>query len=412
MPSKSGNSIFVIERIKGLRTTKQFDVFLFAGVLAITAIGYYFLYIVSPTLPESINVDLMMRRQLISIFIGVVAALVLACFDYKYFRVPSYVAYIFSIILLCWVLKFGFGDTSWGSRSWMSLPVIGNFQPAEITKITFVVVISTFYERIALKTAEKIDYFKLVLYSFLPIILVLKQGDTGTAIVFLFIFCFMTFASGIKYRYVLIAGASALVSLPLLWFFYLSDYQKMRFMTFLNPELDKLGKGLQVIRSKTAISAGQLFGRQIENVAQAEFAKVPARSTDFIFTVIAEKVGFVGSALFVILIVFVMLRCFYIASKAKDHYGSFMVVGLASMMLFHNIENIGMCLGIVPVTGIPLPFVSQGGTAMITNYIAIGIILSVSMMREKTYYRQNEANNVVGAPKSDNISIQMSSNHW
>ena len=405
MTEKRGNAFFIIEKIKGLSGAKQFDVFLFAGVLAITAIGYYFLYIVSQTLGDDATGARMLQRQLFSIVIGVVCALALSSIDYKYYRIPSYIAYIGSILLLIVVLLMGVGENTAGSKSWLNLPIIGSFQPAELTKITFVVVIATFLERISQKEAEKLDYVKLVFYSVLPIGLILWQGDAGTAIVFVIILCVMLFAFGIKYRYILIAMGAVLASLPFLWFFVMGEYQKMRILTFLNPELDRMGKGLQVIRSKTAIGAGQLFGRQIEDVSQAQFARVPARATDFIFTAIAEKAGFIGSVAFVLLIVLVLVRCFYIASKARDRYGSYMVVGMTGMLAFHFVENIGMCLGILPVTGIPLPFVSQGGTAMIANYFAVGIILSVSMTREKAHYRQSEANNIVAVPKSENISF-------
>jgi len=159
----------------------------------------------------------------------------------------------------------------------------------------------------------------------------------------------------------------------------------------LNPELDKYDKGSQVRLAKAAVGAGQVFGRSFEDLSSAQFAKVPKRENDFIFTVLAEKAGFVGCVAFIALIVFMLLHCYYVASTAKDKYGAFMVVGLTSMLAFHFIENIGMCIGILPVTGIPLPFVSQGGTAMVTNFIAIGVIMSVAMMREKTSGAERES---------------------
>jgi rod shape determining protein RodA len=125
-----------------------------------------------------------------------------------------------------------------------------------------------------------------------------------------------------------------------------------------------------------------LFGTPVADAARAQFARVPARATDFIFTAVAEKAGFAGSVAFILLILFILIRCCFIAANARDQYGAMLVAGLTGMLAFHFIENIGMCIGVLPVTGIPLPFVSQGGTAMITNHIAIGVILSVSMRRE------------------------------
>jgi rod shape determining protein RodA len=392
------NSIFIIEKIKGLKNTKQFDILLFGSVVTLTAVGLYMLYIVSPTLNTTNHPNQgadTVSKQLISIIIGVIWSLFLASIDYRHYRIPGYAAYIGSIVLLVLVMFFGAGGATWGSKRWITLPIVGNFQPAELTKITFIVVISTFFERIKQNTAERVDYVKMILYTGLPIMLIWIQGDTGTAVVFMFIFFVIAYFCGLKYRFVFAGLGVVIAAIPLLWFFVLENYQKMRILTFLNPELDKQDKGWQVTRSKIAIGSGQGFGRVFDNSSPSQFSQVPERDTDFIFTVIGEKLGFIGCTVFVLLIVFFLLRCAYIASKANDSYGSFMVIGLTGMMAIHFIENIGMCIGIMPVTGIPLPFVSKGGSSMITNYTAIGIILSVSMMREKTHYRENMSNSVV-----------------
>ena len=392
------SSVFIIEKIKGIKNTKQFDILLFSSVISITALGLYMLYIVSPTLNKTSQPNLgadTVNRQLFSIIIGVVCALLLSSIEYRHFRIPSYAAYIGSIFLLVLVMFFGWGGSNSETKRWLTLPLIGNFQPSELAKITYVIVISTFFERIKLKQAERMDYIKLLFYTGLPVFLVWLQGDMGTALVFLFVFSVMSFICGLKYRYIFAALAAVIAAIPLLWMFVLQNYQKLRVLTYLNPELDKQGKGWQVIRSKIAIGSGQLSGRTFDNVNQAQFSQVPESDSDFIFTVIGEKLGFIGCSIFIVLVVFVLLRCVYIASKGRDYYGSFMVIGLTGMLTFHFVENIGMCIGLTPVTGIPLPFVSKGGSAMLTNYIALGVILSVSMMREKTHYRENQSNSVV-----------------
>ena len=392
------NSIFIIEKIKGLKNAKQFDVLLFGSVVSITAVGLYVLYILAPTLNTTSQPNLgeeMFNRQIFAIITGVILSLVLASVEYKHFRIPSYVAYIGSIALLIIVMFFGTGDETWGSRSWMTLPIIGNFQPSELTKVAYAVVAASFFERIKLNEATRMDYLKLIFYTGFPILLILLQGDTGTALVFIFIFLIMAFFCGLKYRYIFAGIGAAFAAVPLLWTFVLADYQKMRVLTFLNPELDKHDGGWQVIRSKAAVGAGQLFGRNLDDSVQSQFSRVPAVETDFIFAAMGEKLGFIGCVLFVLLIMFMLLRCVYLASKASDQFGSFQVIGLTGMMAFHFIENIGMCIGILPVTGIPLPFVSRGGSSMLTNYVALGIILSVSMMRDKTHYRENQSNSVI-----------------
>ena len=375
------------DRVRRITSVKHFDALLFAGIITLTAVGYYFLYLVRQTLTEADNfTDANMSRQLVAIIIGIVAALFLASIDYRYYQLPSYIGYIGSLAILVLVTFFGFGGS--GSSRWIEIFGI-NFQPSELMKITFVVVVSSFFERITQKHAKKSDYIKLIFYTALPVALVQMQKDTGTAIAFLVMFAFMVFVSGIKYRYIFALIGAAIASLPLIWSNVLSDIQKMRIMVFLNPELDKSNIGWQPNLSRSAISAGEFIGRQLDNPLQARYSIIPYRQTDFIFTAIAEHTGFVGSVLLILLYVFILLRCFFIASKACDRYGEFMVVGLTSMMMYHFIENVGMCIGLMPITGIPLPFISYGGTAMIANFAAIGIILSVSVTRDAPGVNKN-----------------------
>jgi len=372
----------VANRIGHIPAVKQFDALLFAAVLAVTAAGYYFLYLVRQTFSgQSGLTDANMNRQLVAIAIGILSALFLSSVDYRYYKIPSYVGYIGSIVILALTAVFGAGGLTFGNRAWITMLGI-NFQPSELAKITFVVVSSSFFERISQKRAVKLDYVKLVFYAVLPIALVQLQKDTGTALVFVFVLAVLIYVSGIKYRYIFTSIGALIAALPFVWIYLLRDVQKMRIMVFLNPELDKSNTGYQPYLARTAIGAGELIGRQVESPSQFRYSIVPERHTDFIFTVIAERTGFIGCLVIISLFVFILLRCFYIASKATDRYGEFMAAGLSAMMMIHFVENVGMCIGIMPITGIPLPFISYGGTAMITNYIAIGIILSVSVTRD------------------------------
>jgi rod shape determining protein RodA len=387
MSSYSGGAP-VSGNIGRIPSVKQFDAMLFAAVLAVTATGYYFLYLVRQTFSATASFnDANLNRQLISIGIGIVAALFLSSVDYRYYKLPSYIGYIGSVIILLITAIFGAGGETTGNRNWITLLGV-NFQPSEFVKITFIVVSSSFFEKIAEKRAAKLDYIKLLFYAALPIALIQIQRDTGTALVFIFVFAVMVYVSGLKYRYIFALLGAFIVALPVMWFNVISDVQKMRVISFLNPELDKSNTGYQPSLARAAISAGELFGSQTADLAQARFAAVPERQTDFIFTVIAERAGFIGCVALILLYLFILLRCLYIASKAQDRYGEFMVAGLTAMIMFHFIENIGMCVGLMPVTGIPLPFVSYGGTAMIANYIAIGIILSVSVTRDAPVTRE------------------------
>ena len=382
MVDKSVDTIFLADKLKKLRVARPFDATLMAAVFAVTGIGIYHFNLAIQTYPSSIA-ESATPRQIVAIMLGIVAALLLSSVDYRFFRVPSYIAYIAGVSLLVVVYMFGSGDES-GVRRWLTLPVIGMFQPSEIAKVSYAVICSSFLERISLRQAQKVDYAKLAFYASLPVAFVLVGRDLGTTFVFLFMFASMAFASGLPYRYVLAAISVSLVALPLAWSFILSPYQKMRIVVMLNPGLDPTNAGYQILQSLNAVGAGQLFGAGIASPAQSRFSKVPARANDFLFTVIAENIGFFGSAMLVLLYIFILLRGYHIAATARDRYGSYMAAGLTSMLAAHFIENVGMCVGIMPISGIPLPFASQGGTSMLASYAAIGVLLSVSMARERS----------------------------
>lgn len=378
--------MYFVEKTKGINFIRQFDYMLFIAVLLLSAIGI--LALGSATLSSQSNSVLI--KQVISVAIGIIAALVISTFDYKDFKTLGIVIYIVSIILLVVVIFKGSGRDEWGANSWLNLPLIGSYQPSEIAKIAVIVVISIFFERIKEGQLDRKNILKLFVYTAIPVALVLKQPDMGTAMVFMFVFTIMVFICGIPYRYIFIALGTFVASLPVLWLFVLQEHQKWRFKVFLDPDLDKAGKGFQVIRSKLAIGSGQIYGQGLFQGIQTQNNGVPVNQTDFIFTVIGEELGFIGSVAVLVIIFFILMRCLYIAKNSRDAYGSFVVVGLTGMMGFHFIENIGMCIGVLPVTGIPLPFMSQGGSAMVTNYIAIGIILSISMRRKRTIFNNTQ----------------------
>jgi len=374
--------MYFVEKTKGINFFKQFDYLLFFSVLALTTIGIVVLSSATRMLPDGGEI---MRKQAISIVLGIIVAIIVSLIDYKDFKIIGIILYAASVGLLVLVLYKGMGREEWGSRSWLALPFIGSFQPSELAKTTVIIVTSVFFERIK-EGQGKNNIPKILLLAAVPVALIMAQPDMGTAMVFIFFFAVMIFICGIKYRYILIAGGAFLVSAPFLWLFVLKEHQKWRIRTFLNPELDRLDKGWQVIRSKLAIGSGQLFGKQLYKGIQTQSGSVPIQESDFIFTVIGEELGFIGSVAVLAVIFVILMRCLYIAKNSRDSYGSFLAVGLTAMLGFHFIENIGMCVGVLPVTGIPLPFVSAGGSAMLTNFFAIGIILSVSMRRRRTIF--------------------------
>jgi rod shape determining protein RodA len=394
--------MYFVEKTKGFNFFKQFDYSLFLAVVLLSGIGMAVLTSATRVMPggaknmielfPGFEINKIVITQAIGLMIGIVASLVISSIDYKDFRNLGILLYLFGIVLLVLVLIPGIGVEKQGARSWFELPVMGSFQPAEIVKIAFIIFTSIFFERIKDGQKEKkYNKLKLLIYTVLPIGLVLKQPDAGTAMVFMFAFAVMVFICGVPFRYIFITLGTAFASAPFLWMYVLKEHQKKRFYSFLTPEKYAQGDAYNVIKSKIAIGSGQIWGQGLMQGRQTQYeAGVPVKESDFIFSVVGEELGFIGAALILILIFFILLRCIYIARNSRDTYGAFLVVGLTGMMAFHFIENISMSMGLLPVTGIPLPFVSQGGSSMIANYVAVGVILSVSMRRKRVIFNNGQ----------------------
>ena len=288
------------------------------------------------------------------------------------------VIYAASIFLLILVPIDGYSlKATWGADSWLNLPVVGNFQPSELAKIGLVLVAADILEAIAEKKVSMLKGFGLIAAVYAPpMLLILLQPDFGTAMVIMFTFVCMMFAWGIKYRYFLLAISSVIVIvIPLLWNFYLEDYQKERILSHIFEGSDPKAE-YNLLQSKAAIMSGGLAGNYT-----GIFTPVPVKESDFIFAAISERMGFIGTTTVIIMAFFFICRCLYVADKVSSKSSSYILAGLAGYFAFHYIENMGMAVGLLPITGIPLPFISLGGTAQLINFIAFGIILNISMSR-------------------------------
>jgi len=386
--------MYFVEKTKGINYVRQFDFLLFAAIFLLSILGIAVLKsaIGEPGLSKTLI------KQILCLIVGIVLALTISSIDYKDFKTIGFVFYIVSIILLVLVLVSG--DEENGSLSWLTVPIIGTFQPSELAKVAFTVVLPVFFERLKEGQQTGKNIIKLAVYAAFPIALVILQRDIGTAMVFIFAFIVMLFIYGIPYRYFLMALGMFAAAAPILWFFVIPEkfpHIKDRILTFVFPETDLLDTGWQVSRSKMTIGSGQLFGKglfhglQTQNSSSAVSSYyIPEKQTDFIFSVIGEELGFIGSMFVIAIVLFILFRCIYIAMNSRDAYGSFMVICIVSILGFHFIENIGMCIGVLPVTGIPLPFISRGGSALIANYLNVGILLSVSMRRKKAIFNSSQ----------------------
>jgi rod shape determining protein RodA len=204
------------------------------------------------------------------------------------------------------------------------------------------------------------------------------QPDMGSAMVFMFVFLCLLFVAKLSYKYIVPVAILTISSMPFIYKYVLSEYQQWRIQVFLNPDIDALNRGYNVIQSKIAVGSGQIWGKGYLQGTQNQMGYLPTKYTDFIFSVISEEFGFIGAALVVIALFLLIYRCFKVAKKADNSFGRYICVGVAAMLLFHTFENVGMCIGLMPVTGIPLPFISYGGTSLVTNLIAIGLVMSVA----------------------------------
>ena len=358
------------------KSLKKFDFVLFTTVILLCIFGL--IMIRSATL--SYDTFKHVKSQSIATGIGIVAILILVLLDYHFLGKLYIPIYVVSNLLLIAVLIWGFGAEQWGSDSWLQIgPVI--FQPSEFVKVGLVISLAKYIDNNKEKINEPITLLKVLAFAFLPVVLILKQPDAGTAMVFVFFIAIMLFIAEIKWKYIGYALLAGLLSLPVLWF-KLDVYQKNRFFNFLDPERDISNTGYQARQGKIAIGAGKVYGRGLFQGVFTQYNYIPEKQTDFIFAVIGEELGFVGGVTLIFFYFIMLTRLIKIARNSNDLFGSLMVVGFTSILIFHIWENIGMTIGLMPITGIPLPFLSHGGTFQLINLVCIGIALSVGIHRD------------------------------
>lgn len=310
--------------------------------------------------------------------------------DYLDISKFSIAGYIISILLLVGVL---FMPALNGARSWYPLGSF-LFQPSELTKIFLIIFLALHVSKIQVRSNNEINKIKNLITSgiiaLFPIILVAMQPDYGTALAYVFIFATIMFLGGIKKRYIFIGLILAAIVLVSLFAFVLPKYAPhalKRFTTFLNPESDPRGDGYNTIQSKIAVGSGQIFGMGLKEGTQTQLGYLYPKTTDFIFSVISEEMGFVISGLIIILYTIMIVRIFTVAKTAKDKIGSYISSGVGIVMAYYVIQNIGMTMGLLPITGIPLPFLSYGGSSTITNFILLGLVINISGRRKRTILR-------------------------
>ncbi len=360
------------------RLIEDFDWVLLATTIMICIIGFVAIYSASYSYGTETPY---FKRQVLWFFIGLGAMFFVTMIDYRIMERFSPFLHLIMIFLLVLVLIYGTGGAGSRVHRWLKLgPVF--VQPSEFVKFTLILYLASYFNdsrRIANLGIKEV--FWPALATLVPFFLIIRQPDLGTAGILLFIFISVIFLVGIRLKLVLVAIGLSVISIPFVWMFLLKPYQRDRIITLVNPEMDPLGQGYQIIQSKIAVGSGQIWGKGYLQGTQAQLNFLPARHTDFIFSVFTEEWGFVGGVFLVLLYAFLILWCLKYVGKTKDRSGSVLTVGVTSILISQVIINIGMVIGILPIVGMPLPFMSYGGSAMLSHMIGIGLILNIRMRR-------------------------------
>lgn len=359
------------------KLTSNFSWWFLSVSLVIAILGVVVIFSANHGRPELFFRNLYIN-QIYWIVYGLLAMFIAVAIDYNLFSRYAYLLYGLTVLLLIYVLLYG--TMASGARRWIHIGSL-SIQVSEFAKISLILVLAKYFQ--AGKLHGKYQFRDLIVPGLLTAllgILIAAQPDLGTAIMVFLIFLIFIVAIEFNYRTLLKIFTAGIVAAPMLWLF-LKDYQKTRVMTLFNPDLDPLGAGYHSIQSKIAIGSGGFWGKGLLAGTQSRLNFLPEKHTDFIFSVFAEETGFIGVILLLTLYLIIILKGLNIAFRAKDRFGFFTALGLTGSITFYIVFNIGMTIGIFPITGLPLPFLSYGGSSLISNFFAIGLLLNIEMRR-------------------------------
>jgi len=312
-------------------------------------------------------------RQGIFWLIGLGLMFTLCFIPTRLVAITAWPAYLFALIALALVPLIG--DVQMGARRWLNLGII-HLQPSEMMKWALMLLLAFWF---ASREANRLPGLAAaILFAAMPAALIVIQPDLGTTLVLLFAASAMIIAAGLPWKWFFAAAAMALASLPLLWS-NMHDYQKSRVLSFLDPQSDPLGAGYHVIQSSIAIGSGGIFGQGFLQGSQARLHFLPEQHTDFIFAVLAEEGGLLASTILLLIYAVMLLRILFIAHAAHSRFASLLCIGIATIFTLYLFVNIGMVSGMLPVVGVPLPFISYGGSALVTMLTALGLVLRISI---------------------------------
>lgn len=344
------------------------DSWLFTSIVLLFVFSLFVLYSVSGK-----DFELVMR-QLLRFSLAVLAMMVIAQISPHILKMWSPVLYVFGLVLLVGVLLVG--TSSMGATRWLDLGIM-RFQPSEIMKLATPMMVAWLLSRQVLPPSLK-NLALAVVLILLPLELIRQQPDLGTALLVASAGFLCIFLAGVSWRLIAAAGFALLCVVPVMWFFVLHDYQKLRVLTFLDPESDPLGAGYHIIQSKIAIGSGGWLGKGWMNGSQAQLDYLPEQETDFIFAVISEEFGLLGVIILMTLYLSILVRSLIIAANSTDNYSRLLAGSVSLTFFVYVVVNMSMVSGLLPVVGVPLPLISYGGTSMVTLMASLGVIMSVN----------------------------------
>ncbi len=356
----------------GLSAFRHINWIIIACALLVLTLGVFFIYSGSYRLSYDTGFKYA-ERQIVWAIIGMMVGAFFVALGYRKLSYISFPLYLFFILLLLILLITA--DPRRGARSWLFLWGL-TIQPSEFAKIAVVLALAKYLSGDYFSRGSLNYMLAGLLMTAVPVLLILKQPDLGTAIVLIPIMLAMLVVAGARARYLFYCAIAGILSLPLFWC-VLKPYQQLRIKTFLNPQLDPLRSGYNAIQSQIAVGSGGLFGQGWLYGTQTHLRFLPERHTDFVFSVLGEEAGFLGCLLLFLLYAVIIFSGLRIASQARDEFGRLVAVGISVLLASHVIINVGMSIGLLPITGIPLPLMSYGGSSLLSIFICLGILESI-----------------------------------
>jgi rod shape determining protein RodA len=357
------------------RLLKNYGWALFILTLAFLIIGLVNLYSASFQTEHYV-----FKKQFVWVNIGLIAMILVSFLDFK--TIKRYTTHIYSITVIFLIVTLLFGKEVAGSKSWISIGHLINIQPSEFAKLTIIIALAKFYDNDFEPNPYGIrDLLKPVLIVALPVVLVMLQPDLGTAFVIILISGSVIFFMGIRVKSLLLLFIVLIGLSYSSWNFLFKDYQKERIVTFINSSQDPLGSGYNAIQSQIAVGSGKFTGKGFKSGSQTQLRFIPAQKTDFVFSVLAEEWGFVGAIITLVIYFLMILWILDTASRSKDKFTMLICFGVAAMYFWHVLINVGMVIGLLPVTGVPMLLLSYGGSSTIASLLGIGIVLGIRMRR-------------------------------